>query len=66
VIITLDLAQQAIRDIDQNQDGKITPYELYCAFKLMSAQSHTYIHNYAPIEDHKMDVENCQEWDWPK
>lgn len=65
VTITLPLAQQAIKDIDQNGDGKISPYEIYCAFKLMCAQSQTYLHSYTPIEDHKMDVEDCQEWNWP-
>jgi hypothetical protein len=31
----------------------------------MISQSSTYIQSYAPIEDHKMDVEDCQEWNWP-
>lgn len=65
VEITLPMAQQAIRDIDQNGDGRISPYEIYCAFKLMSAQAHTYLQAHAPIDDHKMDVEDCQEWNWP-
>lgn len=32
----------------------------------MSAQSQTYFQNYTAIEDHKMDVEDCQEWNWPQ
>lgn len=66
MVVTLPMAQQAIREIDQNGDGKISPYEIYCAFKLMSSQSHTYLQTYSPIEDHTMDVEDCQEWNWPK
>lgn len=49
VNITLPLAQQAIKEIDQNGDGKISPYEIYCAFKLMSAQSQAYFQSYTPI-----------------
>lgn len=47
--ITLPLAQQAIKEIDLNGDGKISPYEIYCAFKLMSAESQTYLQSYTPI-----------------
>jgi Ca2+-binding EF-hand superfamily protein len=56
IVVTLPMAQQAIRDIDLNGDGKITPYEIYCAFKLMSSQTQTYFQSCLPIEDHKMDV----------
>lgn len=56
VVITLPMAQQAIKEIDLNNDGKVSPYELYCAFKLMNSQSQIYLQTYTPINDHIMDV----------
>ena len=66
VNITFPMAQQALREIDQNGDGKISPWEIYCAFKVMNSQPHYYLPTPPPQQPpEKMDVENCREWNWP-
>lgn len=49
VVITLPMAQQVIREITQPPSNKVTPYQIYLAFKVMTANTGSYFQHFAPL-----------------